>query len=397
VQGIMAQLASDTREDPIQALSVSSLGEAMVPVTADRRILGPSIVANLDLRGAEYQAQLADLIDDVSLYRINGNTLGPNYSATKLMWIKAHRPDLYRRTDKFLLWGSFVPFMLGAEPAVDYSLANRTLLFDLEQEDWSERLLDAAGIKRGKLPRPVASGSVIGEVAPDVARALGLPPGVTIVSGAHDQCANAVGCGVIQEGQAVYGLGTFACITPVFRERRDPGLMIERGLNTEHHAVPGRFVSFIYNQAGSVVKWFRDTFAVTDRRLAEAKEEEIYPALLAEMPDEPSDVMVLPHFCTTGPPDFIADSAGVMTGLRLETTRGEVLKGIIEGTTYYLRECVESLPPTGIHVDDFRVVGGGSKSDAWVQICADIMARPCIRPRVTEAGTLACFRHFYAK
>ena len=99
-------------------------------------------------------------------------------------------------------------------------------------------------------------------------------------------------------------------------------------------------------------------------------------------------MIVLPHFAPTGPPGFITDSCGVMAGLHLETSRGDILKGILEGTTYYLKECVDSLPATGIEISDYRAVGGGSKSDAWVQICADILGRPFVRPVVTEAGAL---------
>ena len=98
--------------------------------------------------------------------------------------------------------------------------------------------------------------------------------------------------------------------------------------------------------------------------------------------------MALPHFTATGPPQFIDDSCGVIAGLKLETTRGEILKGLIEASTFYLRECFERLPETGIEITDFRAVGGGSKSDAWVQICADILGRPFVRPRITEAGIL---------
>jgi xylulokinase len=165
-------------------------------------------------------------------------------------------------------------------------------------------------------------------------------------------------------------------------------VMIERGLNTEHHAVPGQYVSFIYNQGGSLVKWFRDTFAAVERQQAEQAGRDIYADLISEIPEGPSSIMVLPHFATTGPPAFISDSSGVVAGLRLETSRGDILKGILEGITFDLKECIESLPPTGIEITDFRAVGGGSKSDAWIQVCADILGRPFVRPRVTEAGTL---------
>lgn len=387
IERMIVQVASASVADPVTALCVSSLGEAVVPVTRDRQILGPSVF-NFDVRGEEYLESLRRALPDERLYEINGNTLGNNYSLTKLKWIKEHQPKLYEAAFKFLHWGSFVSFMLGAEPSVDYALANRTLLFDIDRKTWSDDLLAWAGLSRDKLPDTVPSGTVTGTVSDRVAAKLGLPRGVAIVSGAHDQCCSAVGCGVIAEGRAVYGMGTFLCITPVFTTRRDPSAMIARGLNTEHHAVPGQYVCFVYNQGGSLVKWLRDTFAAAEHRQAQQDGRDIYQEIFAEIPTGPSSVMVLPHFAITGPPEFVADSCGVMAGLRLETTRGDILKGIIEGATFYLKEIVDSLPPTGIAITDYRAVGGGSKSDAWIQVCADIMGQPFTRPKITEAGAL---------
>ena len=371
----------------IGAVSVSSLAEAAVPVTEDRQILGPSLL-NFDTRGEEFMPELAAVLPNERLYPINGNTIGNHYTLTKLKWIRTHQPELYERTYKFLHWSDFVAFMLGADPVVDYSLANRSLLFDIHSGDWSDSLLEAAGLERSKLPATAPSGTVIGTVAAHVAADLGLPPGVRIVSGAHDQCATAVGCGVVDPGSTVYGMGTYHCITPVFASLPDTQTMIERGLNTEHHAIPGRYVCFIYNQGGALVKWFRDTFAISEHHQAEAEGRSVYPALFAEISAKPSSVMVLPHFAPTGPPRFIADSAGVITGLHLGTRRGEVLKGIIEGVAFYLKEVVDSLPATGIKIENYRAVGGGSRSDAWVQTCADIFGQPFTRPVVTEAGAL---------
>jgi xylulokinase len=383
VRDAISEAAAGTAGDPVSALAVSSLGEAVVPVTLDRRILGPSLL-NFDARGAEFLDELRADFEDSFLYGINGNTLGNHYTLTKLAWIRRHQPEMYARADRFLHWSSFVAFMLGADPVVDYSLANRTLLFDVGRGTWSSELLARASLDRDKLPEVAPSGTVVGRMPAAVASGLGLPPGVAIVTGAHDQCANAVGCGVIEEGTAVYGMGTYICITPVFTQRRDPALMIERGLNTEHHAVPGRFVSFIYNQGGVLFKWFRDNLAAAERRPGV----DSYAALIAEMPAGPSSVVVRPHFAPTGPPRFVSDSCGVISGLRLDTSRGDILKGILESTTFYLKQCVDSLPPTGIRIDEYRAAGGGSKSDTWVQLCADILGRPLVRPAVTEAGAL---------
>jgi xylulokinase len=119
-----------------------------------------------------------------------------------------------------------------------------------------------------------------------------------------------------------------------------------------------------------------------------ASGQDLYATLLAEMPSDLSRVMVLPHFTATGPPDFITDSSGVLAGLKLETTRGEILKGLIEGMTFYIRAIFETLPGAGIAVADFRAAGGGSKSDVWIQISADILGRPFVCPKINEAGVL---------
>jgi xylulokinase len=297
-------------------------------------------------------------------------------------------PHLYEHTYKFLHWSGFISFMLGADPFVDYSLANRTLLFDINREDWSDELLNIAGLDRSKLPATCPTGKMIGYVSDQIASELGLPKDVEIISGSHDQCANAVGCGVIDPGNAVFGMGTFHCITPVFSAQPSPELMIARGLNTEHHAVPGRFVSFLYNQGGSLVKWYRDTFAPSEHQQAVKDCLSIYPKLFSEIPEKPSNILVLPHFTQTGSPKFISDSSGVMVGLHLETQRGDILKGIIEGAAFYLKEIIDSLPETGIKAESYRAVGGGSKSDIWIQTCSDIFGQPFVRPVITEAGAL---------
>jgi len=255
--------------EAVTALAVTSLGESVVPVTNNREILGDSLLL-FDPRGDEFLEDLGSRLDDETLYRITGNTLGSPYSLSKLMWIKQHWTEVYEKTDVFLFWSGFVAFMLGAEPAVDYSLANRSLLFDIDRTDWSDRLVAWSGLDRQKLPKAVPSGTVIGRVSRQAAEELGLPEGAAICSGAHDQCANALGSGVTEAGSAMFGMGTYLCIVPVFAKRPAPEVMIERGLNTEHHAHPQAFVSFIYNQCGSVIKWYRDTFAAEEHRQAQA-------------------------------------------------------------------------------------------------------------------------------
>ncbi|MCZ7542051.1 MAG: FGGY-family carbohydrate kinase [Anaerolineae bacterium] len=137
-----------------------------------------------------------------------------------------------------------------------------------------------------------------------------------------------------------------------------------------------------------MLKWFRDTFAPLEKAEAQARGVDVYDLLLAEMPPEPTDLMVLPHFAVTGPPYYDENPRGLIAGLTLETSRGTFIKALLEGVTYYFREGLDVMASADIHIDEYRATGGGAKSDAWLQIKADILGRPLARPRVTEATSL---------
>jgi len=399
VREVIAETARATAQDPITALCVSSMGEAMTPVTKDRRILGNSILCS-DVRGGEYANRFRDALGQEAFYRVNHNILNAAYSMPKLCWIRDHQPDLYEDADRFLLWSDLVGFMLGGEPITSYSHANRTLLFDVRGERWSEQLLSLAGLDAARLPAVAPSGAVAGMVSSQVAGELGLPPGVIIVVGGHDQCCNALGAGVIEAGRAVCGIGTFECYAPTFAMPTDPLAMLRHGLNIEHHVAPGRYVTFVYNQSGSLVRWFRDTFAAGDMALLSLQDAagfdspdaeeigDIYNILSREMPPEPTDLLVLPYFEPTGPPGYVADAAGAIVGLRTTTTRGEILKAIMESVTLYFAEGMSTLRELGLGVHEFVATGGGAKSDAWLQIKADVLGVPFVRTRTTEGSTL---------
>ena len=380
----IAEVAGQVGSDPITALCVSSMGEAVTPVSAEREILDGCILSS-DTRGEQYVQDLAAQLDPQELYRINPNIPGVQYSMPKLCWVRDNQPDIYARADKFLLWGDLVGFMLGGEPITSLSHASRTLLLDVQAEDWSDTLLGLSGIDRAKLPRPAGSGTLAGTVSPDMARRLGLGDGVKIVVGGHDQCCNALGAGIHQAGRAVCGIGTFECITPVYDHIPDAAAMLAAGLNVEHHVLDGLYVSFLYNQAGCLVRWFRDTFAAADRQLL-PDGADIYDALAAEMPPQPTRLLVLPYFEITGPPGFVADASGAIVGLRTSTTRGEILKAIMESETFYFIELLDSLKVVNVEASGFVATGGGARSDAWLQIKADILGVPFIRPQNTECS-----------
>ena len=247
IQDVISEIARQTSRDPISAISMSTMGEAMTPVSRDREILGNSILF-MDTRGREYADQLEDELGQQRFYEINPNILGPHYSLPKLKWIQTHQPELYAKAYKFLLWGDFVAFMLGCEPLTSYSHANRTLLFDIRAEKWSEKILSLMQLDKKLLPIPAASGTIAGTIDRRSAESLGLPPGIPVVVGGHDQCCNSLGAGIYEAGKAVCGIGTVECIAPTYDHIPEASKMLQAGLNVEHHVLPG-FICFVYLQS----------------------------------------------------------------------------------------------------------------------------------------------------
>jgi len=386
IQDVITEIATNTAHDPISAMSMSTMGEAMIPVSQDREILGNSILF-MDTRGAEYADQLRDKLGQERFYEINPNILGHQYSLPKLKWIQRHQPELYEKTYKFLLWGDFVAFMLGCEPLTSYSHANRTLLFDIRQEEWSKEILSLMGIDQAILPIPVMSGTIAGTIKREIAEALHLPLNIPVVVGGHDQCCNSLGAGIYEAGKAVCGIGTVECIAPTYDHIPEAPTMLQAGLNVEHHVLPGLYVSFIYNQAGTLIKWFRNTFATADEHIL-PEGIDMYELLSAEMPEEPTGLLTLPYFEPTGTPHFIADASGAILGLTTSTSRGEILKSLMECETLYFLESMLPLTSLGVDTSEFIATGGGAKSDQWLQIKADVFGVPFVRPKVVESGTL---------
>jgi xylulokinase len=387
IKPVLRAVIARTKHDPITALCVDSMGEAMTPVSAGRDILGNSILG-FDERGADTVARMQQL-DPVALLRRSGNVASNLMGGPKLIWLRDHQPELFEKTFKFLNWADLVAYLLGGDPVTDLALANRSLFLDIQRATWSDETLAYVGMPPEKLPGVAQAGMVIGIVSSAMQDELGLPPGVKIVLGTHDQLATATGAGVYKPGWAVYGIGTFICITPTYRSFPPAEPLAAIGLGVEHHALPDLFVSLYYNvTGGALLRWFRDTFAAAEHAAAQVRGQDVYDLLLAEMPQDPSSLLVLPHFATTGPPYHDDRPYGMIAGLNLGTTRGDVVKALLEGVTYYFRQGMELLAAAQIPIDTFHVVGGGAKSDRWLQIKASILGKPLARLHITEAGVL---------
>lgn len=368
--------------DEVRAVSFSSMGEAVVPVGRGGEALGPSILG-YDARGASHADALLERFGEQELYRISPNSVGPQFTITKLMWLRDNQPDLYAATRAFLLWADYFGHVLGAEPYATNSLANRTMLFDVTANAWSDALLEWSGLDGGKLGRIVGGGDVVGVVSAETAKRFGLRDDTLLVAGGHDQCANALGSGCVRDGTAVVGMGTYEAYCPIFAWPADTEAFRREGMNLEHHVVDGLFATFLYHHSGLLVNWFRRAFAPNERPEAGGS---VYDILNAEMPDRPTGLLFLPHNEPPQWPRYLDKTAGAFVGLKTTTTRGEMFRALLEGITFFFVDAVRAMERVGVKPAEFLATGGGSRSDAWMQMRADVIGTPFTRLAVSEGS-----------
>lgn len=382
---VIAEAAAAAGKDSIRALCAASMGEAVVPFDAAGRILGDSLTG-LDARGDRFLKHLMKQISPEELYHITGLQPASGFTLTNLMWLREMQPELWRKTVCFLPWADLVGFLLCGTAVCNRSLAGRTLLYDLTAGAWSEPIATAAGIDSGKLPPPERSGVPLGRVRPALARELNLSPETVVVAGTHDQCAAALGSGACRENGAMLGLGTFACLVLVHNDPGEGSPFRALKLNIEEGVEAGQFVSFLYHASGgALIQWMRREF------YRDLPEEGVFDAMFREIdPVSSGTPCVLPFFAGTGPLDYLEGGQGLFSDLNFSHSRASLLRGALEGITLYFREALELLAKRRRRVEEIRVTGGGSDSELWLQMVADLLEVPVRRSVSPECGTLGC-------
>ena len=372
----------------IGALSVSVQGDAVIPVDKNLRALHRAVLG-MDYRSQPQARECAERCGAFALFRRTGMRPHPMNALTKVMWLRERVPDVFARTWKMVTYADFILGKLGAEPVIDFTMASRTMGFDLAARRWSRTILDKLDLDAALFSRPVPSGTVVGKIRQSLAAELGLPSRVLLASGAHDQSCAALGAGVIAEHRGVVSTGTAevlatALARPVLTRR-----MFASYYPCYAHAKPGQFLTFTLNHtAGILLKWFRDQFCQPEIAEARKRRTDPYQVLDGRMPAGPAPVMVLPHFNGSGTPWCDLESKGAFLGLNLATTRHDLAKAILEALTFELRINLDTLEQSGIRVDTLAAAGGGAKSPVWLQMKADILNRPIRTLRCRESACL---------
>lgn len=382
---VIRSAAAQAGAGQVRAIGVASQGEAFGAVAPDGRFLCDLMVSS-DTRGAPYIPWFEQQIGARRLFEVTGHTSHPMHSVYKFLWIKEHRPDVWERASCYLFAQDLVTSALTGRRVTDHSMAARTMLFDVAARDWSPELLAIVGLERERLPEAVAAGTPIGELLPQVAADLGLPPGVIVVPAGHDQPVGALGCGAAAPGTASYAIGTVECITPTLDRLRLTDDLRAANLAVYPHVIADAYTTVAYNiTGGSALRWLRDVLMPDVAADARAAGEDPYERITAMASPDPAPLALVPHFGPTGTPHYDALGAGVLFGLNLATTRAEIIRAFLEGITLEMRWNLEVLRASGFTLTELRAVGGGSRSRAWMQVKADILGVPLVSMQVTEA------------
>ncbi|WP_157067024.1 xylulokinase [Alicyclobacillus shizuokensis] len=376
VRDLTAKLQAAEGGMDILAIGLSGQMHGLVPLDNDGRPVRPAIIW-CDLRTVE---QAAWIERELGRERVIGLTENPplaNFTATRLLWMRQHEPEAYARIASFLLPKDYIGFRLTGVRATDVCDASGTLLFDVAHRTWSEEMCRALDIPLAWLPQVFESGEITGHVTPAAADLLGLPAGIPVVAGAGDQGAGAVGLGIVNPGTVSVVLGTSGVVlTPSARPVRDP---LGR-VHTFCHAVPGQwFTMGVTQAAGGSLQWYRRQLAQLEDATALLSGQDVYDLLTREAAKAPAGaggVLFLPYLLGERTPHLDADARGSWVGLDWRHGRSEMVRAVLEGVAFSLRECWSCLADSGLAADTWRVSGGGAKGRLWVEILASVLQRP---------------------
>jgi xylulokinase len=374
VRQALAQLTDRT---PLVALCITHQRESFVAVDAENRPLHPALLW-LDARaGAEIAHYGTPEIEAIS-----GKPADITPALYKLAWIRRHRPDWLAGADHIVDTHAYLVRQLTGRWDTSVSSADPLALLDVSTRDWSETLLEVAGVRRRQLPRLHDAGAVLGPLLPEVARAWGVPADLAVVAGLGDGQAAGIGAGVLDSSRAYLNLGTAVLIGTEYR-----GYRASRAYRSLLSVVPGSTTLEVFLSSGTYLPtWFR-------RHLGTSSSDEPDPDLevaATAVPPGADGLLTLPYWNAAQSPHWDPHASGAVIGWRGMHTRAHVYRSLFEGIAQELRLQLDGLEDaTGAPIASFRAMGGGTRSPLFAQILADVLERPleiCNEPEISALG-----------
>lgn len=390
-------LQSTISPKQITAMGLSVLGETCFPVDEKGDPLYPAIDSQ-DKRYQGYQVYL-DWFDDrfgaEEIYKRTSYALAFIAPALRLLWFQEQRPDIFNRIYKFVSFQDFSLWRLAGKPTIDYSMASRTLLFNVQQKTWIKEFLYEMKVPIEMLSETCLSSQVIGHLTEKAAAEMRLDQNTLVIAGAHDQSCASLGIGGIFEGIASDGTGSVEAITTPTKKPFVSPTLQKKGFSSECHLTNDLYLALGYHlTAGSLIRWYRDQLGKWEKEIAARDNSSAYDLITKaaqESPPGANGLLVLPHWSGAGTghtPMLNPSSRGAILGLTLSHKKSDLDRAIFEGITYEARLIVESFEESGIPIEAFMVTGGGAKSPFWMQLKADIIGKPMKIPQTSEASAM---------
>jgi xylulokinase len=331
-----------------------------------------------DQRSEAQTHELEKLFGRDALIQLTCNPPLTNFTLTKLLWVRENEPANWARVAHVMLPKDYVRFRLTGERAIDMADASGTLLLDVANRRWSTEVLSKSGIDQGLLPALYESPHICGKISAAGAEATGLKPGTPVVAGAGDQAAGAVGMGIARAGAVSATIGTSGV---VFAATDCPALDPQGRLHTFCHAIPGRWhVMGVTQSAGLSLRWLRDRIGAQRGVLSNAagvSHKDPYEILAEEASRAPAGsegAFWVPYLMGERTPHLDPNARAALVGLTASHTRGHIIRAVMEGVAYSLKDTFTIFEEMRIPVTSIRLGGGGARSPLWRQIQADVYA-----------------------
>lgn len=367
---VMDALAAKAPLAAVRGIGLSGQMHGATLLDAADEVLRPCILWN-DTRA---HAEAAALDGDPMFRRVSGNIVFPGFTAPKLDWVRSYEPAIWGRVAKVLLPKDYLRLWLTGEHVAEMSDAAGTSWLDTGARDWSDDLLAVTGLTRDHMPRLVEGSAVSGQLRAALAARWGLPADVVVAGGGGDNAASGVGVGVVKAGDAFVSLGTSGVL---FAANDGYQPAPETAVHTFCHALPGTWHQMgVILAATDALNWYGRFVGQEAAALTGG-----LGALQA-----PGKTQFLPYLGGERTPLNDAAIRGAFTWLEHATDRAAGTRAVLEGVTFAIRDCRDALAATGTRLDRLIAVGGGSRSDYWLQAIATALGVPVLLPKAGDFG-----------
>ena len=380
------QLREKRPKEFSEIVGIGICGQMHTQVYLDRakQILRPAITW-MDQRSSQIVDELNNNVESKQLiFQETQNFATTTYTAPQVKWVREHQPEVWSKVRHILVAKDFIKYKLTGEMVTDHSDATGTLLFDVQQCLWSDRIFELFNIPRSYFPEALPSDKIIGTVSEEAARLTGIKAGTPMNNGSADCSTAALGAGMVNSGQVTLIIGTAGVIAVCSDEAL---------LDSQHktlcwkYCLRDKWVTLgITQTAGESLNWFKNAFDSQNGNNSTGDIFDAYNQELQNIPDGSGGLIFLPYLNGERTPYWDTSARGVFFGINLSTQKGHFIKAIMEGVSFALRNCIETVESLGIQIDEIRAVGGGLKSPIWLNTLGKILKKPVYTVAMPDTG-----------